>query len=282
MDRTELVDAYLNLLRDTLTDIHNAGKFQLTPYAPGQGNLIKRFGINTLINTLAKKRLKIISDLPPTEKNYEDRVNGMGWPLNGFTMIGTKRMNNVRYCVEDVLKNSIEGDLIETGVWRGGATIYMKAILAAHGDVSRKVWVADSFEGLPKPNTELYPEDEGDDLYSVEQLRVTQNEVESNFKKFNLLDERVGFLKGWFKDTLPKAPMEKLSVIRLDGDMYESTMDGLVNLYPKLSIGGYIIIDDYGAIPACAKAVSDYRDKMGITEEIKEIDWSGRFWQRLN
>jgi DNA modification methylase len=76
------------------------------------------------------------------------------------------------------------------------------------------------------------------------------------------------------------APIEELSVIRLDGDWYESTMDGLVNLYPKLSVGGYLIVDDYGCVPACRQAVHDYRDSHGITEEIRSIDWTGIFWQR--
>jgi len=280
MENKGLKGAYLDLMRDHLTDIHNAGKTQLTPYAPGQGVFYKRWGINYLVNLLAKKQFKIISDNVPNSKDIENRSNGIGWPLNGYTMIGTKRMDNIRKCVEDILENDVPGDLIETGVWRGGACIYMRAILEAHAVKNRNVWVADSFQGLPKPNEDEYPEDAGDDLYTVEQLRVSKEDVEENFRRFNLLNDQVKFLKGWFKDTLPNAPIDKIALARLDGDMYESTMDGLINLYPKLSIGGYMIIDDYGAIPACAKAVSDYRDKNGITEEIKEIDWSGRYWKR--
>ncbi len=280
MENNRLKDAYIKLLRDHLTDIHNTGKWELTPYAPGQGVFYKRWGINFLVNQLAKRKFKIISDNAATDKDLENRSNGIGWPLNGYTMIGTKRMDNIRHCVEDVLANGVPGDFIETGVWRGGACIFMRGILMANGADDRNVWVADSFQGLPKPNEEEYPEDAGDDLYTVEQLRVTKEDVARNFERFNLLDDRVKFLKGWFKDTLPTAPIEKVALARLDGDMYESTMDGLKSLYPKLSVGGYMIIDDYGAIPACAKAVNDYREENGITEEIKEIDWSGRFWKR--
>jgi hypothetical protein len=82
-------------------------------------------------------------------------------------------------------------------------------------------------------------------------------EVKKNFEKYNLLDNNVKFLKGWFKDTLPSAPIESLAILRLDGDLYESTMDGLINLYSKLSKGGFIIIDDWGAFPACKQAVKD-------------------------
>ena len=104
--------------------------------------------------------------------------------------------------------------------------------------------------------------------------------MRGNFERYGLLDDRVHFLEGWFKDTLPNAPIEQLAILRVDGDMYESTMDALRPLYPKLSVGGYLIIDDYGAIPACKAAVEDYRSEHGITEPIVEIDWTGAYCKR--
>jgi hypothetical protein len=101
-----------------------------------------------------------------------------------------------------------------------------------------------------------------------------------NFEKYNLLDENVVFLKGWFKDTLPNAPIDKLAVIRLDGDIYESTWDSITNLYPKLQPGGFIIIDDYYVNKSCEQAITDYQNKFGITEEINRIDWAGGYWQK--
>ncbi len=95
-----------------------------------------------------------------------------------------------------------------------------------------------------------------------------------------MLDEGVRFLKGWFKDTLPSAEAEAYAVLRLDGDMYESTMDALNALYPKLSPGGFLIVDDYGAVPACRQAVEDYRAVHGIDEPIIEIDWTGAYWRK--
>ena len=100
-----------------------------------------------------------------------------------------------------------------------------------------------------------------------------------NFERYGLLDDQVRFLEGWFRDTLPRAPIEKLAVMRLDGDLYESTMDGLTNLYDRLSPGGYVIVDDY-SIPACRLAVEDFRRARGLTEEIVQIDWTGVFWRR--
>ena len=209
-----------------------------------------------------------------------DKYEGKSWPKVGETMIGYKRLNNVEFCMNEILKNNIDGDVIETGVWRGGTCILMRAILKSQEITNRKVWVADSFEGLPCPNPVLYPEDLGDTLYTFNELIVSIDEVKNNFKKYNLLDEQVVFLKGWFKDTISSAPIEKLSILRLDGDMYESTIDVLFHLYPKLAIGGYCIIDDWGAIPACKKAVEDYRRVFSINDEIQVIDWTGIFWKK--
>ncbi|MFT4772299.1 MAG: O-methyltransferase [Cryomorphaceae bacterium] len=273
---TSLERRHIELLKDVLIDKSNASRYQLTPYPPGQTNFLKRFIVNTVINGLAKKNMLITGVIRDGERLRE---TGLGWPINGYSMIGTKRLNNIQFCIESVVENKVEGDFIETGVWRGGACIFAKTLFNIFNQ-DRTVWVADSFEGLPKPNVADYPEDEGDDLYSLEQLRISKEQVEENFRKFDLLDDKVKILKGWFKDTLPVAPIEKLAIIRLDGDMYESTMDGLTNLYHKLSPGGFVIIDDYGVIPACKKAVHDFRDKQGITEEIMNIDDSGYFWQR--
>jgi len=197
-------------------------------------------------------------------------------------MIGLKRLENIQFCVEDVIRRQVPGDLIETGVWRGGATIFMRAILKAYNIIDRNVWVADSFEGLPPPNPDKYPMDTGDKLHQFNELAISMEQVQSNFEKYDLLDQQVRFLKGWFRDTLPLAPIEKLAVLRLDGDMYESTMDSLNALYPKLSIGGYLIVDDYGAIPGCKKAINDFREKYKIPDEIIPIDWTGVFWQKYH
>lgn len=214
------------------------------------------------------------------EKRAGLREQGIGLPENGQTMIGLKRLDNLQRCIEDILATGVPGDLIETGVWRGGATILMRAVLKAYGVEDRRVWVADSFEGLPPPDPERNRQDKGSRLHTREELAVSLDQVKSNFERYGLLDEQVRFLKGWFRDTLPDAPIERLAVVRLDGDMYESTMDALVNLYPKLSVGGYLIVDDYGAVTACRQAVHDYREAHGVHDEIRSIDWTGVFWQR--
>lgn len=204
-----------------------------------------------------------------------------------YSMVPVVRLDNIEHCMMDVIANGIPGDFIETGVWRGGTTIFMRALLEARGVPDRRVWVADSFEGLPEPDAEKFPkeakafaskamtEDFG-------RLAVSREEVEANFARFGVLDERVKFLKGWFKDTLPTAPIERLAVMRLDGDYYESTMDALTNLYDKLSPGGYVVVDDYGEDhwTYCAKAVDEFRQQRGITAELKRVDPGCYYWQR--
>jgi len=196
-------------------------------------------------------------------------------------MIGLKRLDNVEHCVATVIADGVDGDLVETGVWRGGASIFMRAALEAYGDRLRLVWCADSFEGLPPPDPDKYPEDRGVTWHLSPELAVSLEEVKNNFARFGLLDERVRFLKGWFKDTLPAAPIEKIAVLRLDGDMYESTMDALRALYDRVSEGGFLIVDDYG-IPedTCRRAISDFRSQYGITNKITDVDGWGVFWRK--
>lgn len=207
------------------------------------------------------------------------REYGWDWPSVAHTMIGTKRMANIRMLVESVIRREIPGDFIETGVWRGGACIYMRAILKAYGVTNRNVWVADSFAGLPEPNPEKYPDDAGDTFSSYRELAVSLEEVKLNFEKYNLLDDNIKFLKGWFCDTLPSAPIKNLAILRLDGDMYESTADSLRYLYSRLSVGGYVIVDDYHVVQGCRKAVDDFRASMNITTKIEEIDGVGVYWE---
>lgn len=199
-------------------------------------------------------------------------------PRRAHSMIGYKRMTNLESCIETIFEEGIEGDFIETGVWRGGACIFMAGMNKFFGQ-NRKIFVADSFCGLPEPNPDKYPHDRNDSHYKVPELSVSKEDVENNFKRYSLLDDNVVFLEGYFKDTLPEADIDKLSLLRLDGDMYESTIDALDNLYHKLSEGGYIIIDDY-ALKGCRKAVNHFRLKNNIETKIKPIDYMGAYWRK--
>lgn len=195
------------------------------------------------------------------------------------TMIGRDRLENVQFCVEKVLEDEVKGDFIETGIWRGGTCIFMQGLLVAYGATDRTVWAADSFEGVPAPTL---PQDEGFDLSPnvLPVLAVSLEEVTKLFQRYGLLGENVKFLKGWFKDTLAVAPIGQLAILRLDGDLYESTMDALVPLYDKVSRGGFVIVDDYGSCPPCKRAIDDFRSQRGIADELHEIDIQSVYWRK--
>jgi hypothetical protein len=210
----------------------------------------------------------------------ERRTLGKDWPSLAHTMVGLKRLDNVQYCVEQVLRDGVPGDLIETGVWRGGVCILMRAVLRAHGITDRTVWLADSFEGIPDTGPQGHQLDREMALHEHNHvLGVSEDVVRDNFRRYGLLDDQVRFLTGWFSDTLPGAPVDRLSVLRLDGDLYDSTMQVMENLYPRLSPGGFVIVDDF-EIPACRAAIHDFRERERITEEIVVIDDNGVYWRR--
>jgi O-methyltransferase len=274
-------DLYLDLLKRTLTgavseendSILGGVRTSGSPLvrkrvADGVGRLLQRFGFELVY-----------------KKPYDPelRATGRDWPARADSMIGLRRMDNIQHCVETVIREDVPGDLIETGVWRGGATIFMRGVLKAYGEASRNVWVADSFEGLPPPDPGRFPADAGDELYKKGGLAVGVEQVKHNFERYGLLDDQVKFLVGWFKDTLPEAPIDELAVLRLDGDLYESTWQSIEALYPKLSPGGFCIVDDYGDLVAqCQRAIHDYRDAHGITERITDVDGFGAYWRKDN
>jgi len=205
------------------------------------------------------------------------RREGADWPAHAHTMIGERRLHSLRQMAEAVIERGVPGDFIETGVWRGGACIMMRAVLAAHGVTDRRVFVADSFQGLPSADLSSYPLDVEYERHPMPQLAIPLDEVKRNFDRYGLLDDQVVFLPGWFRDTLPTAPIERLAILRLDGDMYQSTTEALENLFPKLSPGGYLIVDD-GHLESCMQAVKDFRARHGIATRGRWIDRMGFYW----
>lgn len=194
-------------------------------------------------------------------------------------MVGSKRLENVRKLMESVIGERVPGDFVETGVWRGGASIMARAVLEAYCVKDRRVYACDSFEGLPPPDPEKYPADSGSTFHAYPELSVSIEAVKTNFAKFDLLDEQVVFVKGWFRDTMPTLPCKQVAVLRLDGDMYESTMDPLIHLYDRIPKGGWVIVDDYNVVPAAKKAVNDFLEGRGIAVNMTEIDGVGVFFR---
>lgn len=293
MNKTELTTHYLELLKKSLLNdlyIENEARLIFTfsrilnkhPLEFYQYFNIRQIGAS-LIDTLRGLKLDggtivLQQNATPVETSREAHELRNLTELS-HTMIGRKRLDNIQFCIETVLADNIRGDFIETGIWRGGACIFMQGVLMAYGVKDRTVWAADSFEGVPPPTLQ---EDQGFDISAsvLPVLAVPIEEVQELFSRYGLLNENVKFLKGWFKDTLAAAPIEKLAILRLDGDLYESTMDALTPLYDKVSSGGFVIIDDYLSCPPCTRAVDDFRSQRGISEPLQIIDGQSAYWRK--
>lgn len=259
--------------------------------------------------------------------DLERRIAGEDVPWQAHTMVGWKRLKNVRYCVETAITENVPGDFVELGVLRGGASILMRGVMRAHEQNDRRVYACDTFVPRPKlssftrcfllpvvsifasipipafqrwicsefirvsgsfPATEN-PSEEliGMTLFTLRHLDLMSyhrgtglEDVKSNFARYGLLDEQVIFLKGFFSETLSNAPIEKLALMRLDGDTFESTRDVLKLLYSKLSPGGFCIIDDYHSFTDCQTAVDRFREEQGITEKFVQIDNQSVYWRK--
>jgi O-methyltransferase len=255
-EREELREAYLSLLALALCDL----------VGTGTTSVFRRLGGGVFARELMDEEMAM-------------RVSGRDWPLHGLSMAGMHRLRDARACIESVVTDGVPGDVIEIGCWRGGASILMRATLDTLGD-DRTVWLADSFAGFPLPDPERYPQDrELEDLSLFDFLAAPLEDVRENFERLGL-SEGIRFLPGFFDQTLPGLRDGHWSLVRLDGDTYESTRLALESLYAGLSAGGYLIIDDYWLIEECQRAVADFRAENRIEEPIERIDWSGARWRR--
>jgi hypothetical protein len=209
----------------------------------------------------------------------DKRAKGLDWAYLGMTMTGGARLDNVRLLLEDVVYRNIPGDYIETGVWRGGSSIFARAVLRSLNEGGRMSYVCDSFKGLPPGDKKLHPRDRGWNLFPY--LEESAEEVAKNFRESGVLDSNVVFAKGFFNETMPPlaSRIKRLAVMRLDGDMYESTVDVLYHLYDKLGVGGYVIIDDWFGFPA-KTACEDFFRVHNINPEINVIDETAAYWKK--
>jgi O-methyltransferase len=268
-DTTDLSTRYLDLVERALTfSLYDA--LDSPPALPE----FLRHRVNRLLRRHGHAAVRLL------DPSAELREYGRDWPIFAQTMIGRRRLAHLRSSVEEVLRDGVPGDLIEAGVWRGGAAIMMLAVLKANGARDRSVWLADSFEGLPEAGAGDHQIDHEIPFHKWSELAVSEEEVRRNLERYGVLDDQSRFLRGWFRDTLPTVAGRTWALIRLDADMYGSTTDALENLYPGLSPGGYVVIDDYDDVPACKRAVDEFRARHAISEPLTRIDWTGAYWRR--
>jgi hypothetical protein len=198
---------------------------------------------------------------------------------DAHTMVGLRRLDNIEWCAAQVFAAGVEGDFLEAGVCQGGAAIFLRGVQVAYDQAHRRTWVADSFEGLPPPRDER---DDGLDLTEARRpwLAATRQAVEDNFRTYDLLSDAVCFVPGWFADSLPSCPVERIALLRVDADLHSSTLDVLTALWDRVVVGGFVIVDDYHAFRSCRAAVDGFRADRGITDPLRRVDWTAVYWQR--
>ena len=188
-----------------------------------------------------------------------------------YSLVGSSGLEATYDAATSVIARAIPGDFVECGVAQGGCSALM-AMVAKTDPSRRRMWLFDSFQGIPDPTAEDFDEEKA---VTGEHIRPlvrgsclgTKSKVESVlFSKFGLSRDSVCLVEGWFQDTLPvyRDRIGPIAVLRLDGDWYESTLCCLHNLYDHVSPGGYIIVDDYGSCFGCKKAVHEFLDSQGI------------------
>ncbi|MBY0246060.1 MAG: TylF/MycF family methyltransferase [Nitrospiraceae bacterium] len=265
-------DLYLDLLKRCLTRALFAKEVVRSTIDPGR--LYLRLLNKALLAMLTPLNLELVHLKQSGIGDYIESAHAGRTRMEGAeTMLGIKQLDQMQACITDIVRRNVPGDILEAGVWRGGMTIFMRGVLKAMGARQRRVWVVDSFEGLPDPEKSF-------DSFGWKKgaMAVSLDQVRSNFLRYGLLDEQVVFLKGFFNDTLPDAGIAALSVLRVDADLYESTRDVLNHLYPKLSVGGYAIFDDYQNLKDCQRAIDEYRLEHRIEDPIVKIDRRAVCW----
>ena len=173
------------------------------------------------------------------------------------TLCSRSQLDFLEVVMTNLLKSQVPGDYIEVGVWRGGISIFMKAFLKENNQSRKNVWVVDTFSGIPKTRNHYKYKDNIVDNWE-DRWVATLDEVQENFRRYNLLDTKVRFIVGALSSTLKNPPFRKISLARIDVDSYESYIDVLTLIYPYIVNGGCIILDDWH-LPSCQAAVMDFR-----------------------
>ncbi len=207
--------------------------------------------------------------------------------VSKFTMTSPERLVTLIRSVYYLEENGIEGDFVECGVWKGGSVMAMIKVLQSLNIEERDIWLFDTFEGMtePKDMDSKFDDTKAEILLKNDSSRKSTvwavsslKEVSANISSLGYPSEKIKLIKGPVEDTLLKNKTEKIALLRLDTDWYESTKIELETLFPKLVKGGVLIIDDYGHWKGCKQAVDEYFVKQGYPIFLNRIDYTGRIF----
>lgn len=237
-----------------------------------------------------KKAIKVLLDLNVKhsqprdfdryDRDYSDFENEVFKEVSPFTMTGHVRVISLLRSINYLNKNKIEGAIVECGVWKGGSI--MAALKALNNDkLVREVYLYDTFEGMSEP-TEVDKNENGKlakqiiDEDNFQKCISNLDEVMQNVKSTGYPSDNLHFIKGKVEDTIPNKIPDKIALLRLDTDWYESTLHELNNLFPLLVKDGVLIIDDYGHWNGCKKAVDEYFSNLTTPYFMHRVDYTCR------
>ena len=205
---------------------------------------------------------------------------------NGNTMVQTKHLNFLEVIIKEINDKNILGDIVECGVWKGGSSMCAMLSLVQLNAANRNFFLYDTFDGMSEPS------DMDADLLGVDAKNLLSqsekttedvmwcyapiDDVKNNIAKTQYPSNLINYVKGKVEDTIPETMPNKIAILRLDTDWYESTYHELVHLFPKLVTGGVIIIDDYGHWKGAREAVDKYFKEQGVQILLNRIDYTGR------
>ena len=270
---------YLDLLKRTLVNLVYAEDALRLDTALSGGLGTDQLARQRQLRDVRYERADAYAQLVATKR--EGGLDGFWGARLAHTMIGLDGLDNLERCAHRVFADGVPGDFLEAGVCHGGASIFLRALQVAYGEEDRVTWLADSFAGVPPPTHEVDREHELD--LTEERfpwMAAGPGAVRDNFETYDLLSDRVRFLEGLFADTLPDAPVGRLAILRIDGDLYESTRDVLDALYDRVSDGGYVIVDDYGCLEPCRIAVDEFLAERRLDVELDQVDWTRVCWRK--
>jgi hypothetical protein len=241
-------------------------------------------------DVLRRTGYDIVSYDPTGDQHFPQDFDGATKDMFNFvrpyTMTGPERVFALRHAVMYIIQNQIPGDIVECGVWRGGSMMVVARALMKLGVTDRNLWLFDTFDGMSEPTTadvSLGSGEKAAELMAKSDKETSGvwafaslDDVKRNLRSTGYPENRVRFIEGKVEDTIPGQSPAEISLLRLDTDWYESTRHELVNLYPRLSLGGVLIIDDYGHWAGSRKAVDEYFLKMPQKPLLNRIDYCSR------
>lgn len=269
-----------------------------TPFAPAAPSGIAKRAEATSRAVLSDVLIRALSYQLYVDRPEDDFVKGHTWPLHAVSMGGTAAMRNVVDLIEKVMAANVPGDFVETGVWKGANGILARKLLDAAGD-TREVYSLDSYEWLPPPDAAHFKADQGDKHHTYAKryavLSADLQTVTAIHKRFginvNHPQSRTHLVKGYFNTTAVwlSSQVRAIAILRLDGDMFQSTWEVLAALYGKVSVGGFVIVDDYG-LRGAKMATDEFRECAGIQTPLVPIlpngsrylggRWGKVFWRK--